>query len=144
MALHQEVGQTLQKLAAAETPAAHKAAIHDTTPSGAKALAAVALALHKEGHGPDTALGKAQLALLAHPDASHADFKKAAEDQHGEGLGSFLAGLAKGIFAPIKAIGGAIFGHHAVKQTAKAVAGEMVKAATAKAGNAIAAHIAAR
>jgi len=133
----------LQKLAAAETPAAHKAAIHTTTPSGAKALAAVALALHKEGHGPDTALGKAQLALLAaHPDASHADFKKAAEDQHGGGLGSFLAGLAKGIFAPIKAIGGAIFGHHVVKKSAKLIAGELVKAATAKAGSAIAAHIA--
>ena len=142
MALQAEVGHTLQKLAAAETPAAHKEAIHATTPSGAKALAAVALALHKEGHGPDTALGKAQLALLAHPDASHADFTNAAEDQHGEGLGSFLAGLAKGIFAPIRAIGGAIFGHHAVKQTAKAVAGELVKAATAKAGAAIAAHVA--
>ena len=142
MALQAEVGHTLQNLAAAETPAAHKAAIHATTPSGAKARAAVALALHKEGHGPDTALGKAQLALLAHPDASHADFKKAAEDQHGEGLGSFLAGLAKGIFAPIKAIGGAIFGHHVVKKSAKLIAGELVKAATAKAGAAIAAHVA--
>ena len=105
-------------------------------------MAAVLLALHKEGHGPDTALGKAQLALLAHPDATHADFLKAAEDQHGGGLGSFLGGLAKGLFAPLVGIGKAVFGHHAVRQSAKAVAGELVKAATAKAGSAIAAHIA--
>jgi len=130
---HAEIGNTLRQLAAAETPAAHKATIHATTPAGAKALAAVVLALHKEGHGPDTPLGRAQLALLAHPDATHADFKAAAEDQHGEGIGSFLAGLAKGIVA-----------HPAVKQGAKDLAGALVKAATAKAGNAIAAHIAAR
>jgi len=125
---HVEVGHVLRQLAAAESPAAHKATIHATTPSGAKALAAVALELHKEGHGPDTPLGKAQLALLAHPDATHADFKAAAEDQHGEGIGSFLAGLAKGIVA-----------HPAVKQGAKDLAGALVKAATAKAGSAIAA-----
>jgi len=140
MALQAEIGHTLQKLAAAETPAAHKAAIHATTPSGAKALAAVALELHKEGHGPDTALGKAQLALLAHPDASHADFKKAAEDQHGEGLGSWLGGMAKGLVSPIRSA----LSTHLVKNGAKVLAGELVKAATAKAGSAIAAHIAAR
>ena len=139
---HAEIGNTLRQLAAAETPAAHKATIHATTPAGAKALAAVVLALHKGGHGPDTQLGKAQLALLAHPDATHADFKAAAEDQHGGGLGSFLGGLAKGLFAPLVGIGKAVFGHPAVRQSAKAVAGELVKAATAKAGAAIAAHVA--
>ena len=128
---HAEIGNTLRQLAAAESPEAHKATIHATTPAGAKAMAAVVLALHKGGHGPDTQLGKAQLALLAHPDATHADFLKASEDQHGGGIGSFLAGLAKGIF-----------GHPAVRQSAKAVAGELVKAATAKAGAAIAAHVA--
>ena len=130
---HAEIGNTLRQLAAAESPEAHKAIIHATTPAGAKALATVAMELHRVGHGLDTQLGKAQLALLAHPDATHADFKAAAEDQHGEGIGSFLAGLAKGIVA-----------HPAVKQGAKDLAGALVKAATAKAGNAIAAHIAAR
>ena len=92
---HAEVGHTLQQLAAAETPEAHKAIIHATSPEGAKALTTVAMELHRVGHGPDTPLGKAQLALLAHPSATHDDFKAAAEDQHGEGLGSWLALLVK-------------------------------------------------
>jgi len=112
MALQQEVGRTLQQLAAAETPEAHKAIIHATSPEGAKALATVAMELHRVGHGPDTPLGKAQLALLAHPSATHDDFKAAAEDQHGEGLGSWFAGMSKGAFAaPFRGIGKGLFGN---------------------------------
>ena len=112
MALQQEVGRTLQQLAAAETPEAHKAIIHATSPESAKALASVAMELHRVGHGPDTQLGKAQLALLAHPSATHDDFKKATEDQHGEGLGSWFAGMSKGAFAaPFRGIGKGLFGN---------------------------------
>ena len=123
MALQQEVGKTLQQLAAAETPEAHRAIIHATSPESAKALATVAMELHRVGHGPDTQLGKAQLALLAHPSATHDDFKAAAEDQHGEGLGSWFAGMSKGAFAPFRGIGKGLFGNpfarFAMKQFAK-------------------------
>jgi len=125
MALQQEVGRTLQQLAAAETPEAHKAIIHATSPEGAKALASVAMELHRVGHGPDTQLGKAQLALLAHPSATHDDFKAAAEDQHGEGLGSWLAGMSKGTFAPFRGIGKGLFGN----PFARFFAGQFAKSA---------------
>jgi len=123
---HAEVGHVLRQLAAAESPEAHKATIHATTPAGAKALAAVVLALHKDGHGPDTPLGRAQLALLAHPGATHADFKKVAEDQHGGGIGSFIGGMAKGLIN---------------NPLTRAVARRAVKAIATRAGNALAARI---
>jgi len=123
---HAEVGHVLRQLAAAESPEAHKAIIHATTPAGAKAMAAVVLALHKDGHGPDTPLGRAQLALLAHPEATHADFKAVAEDQHGGGIGSFIGGMAKGLLT---------------NPLTKALAGRAVKAIATRAGKALAARI---
>jgi len=58
----------------------------------------LALELTRHGKGPTSALSKAQLCLLAHPGSTHSGFVKAAQDQHGEGLGSFLGGLAKGVW----------------------------------------------
>ena len=126
---HAEVDHVLRQLAAAESPEAHKATIHGTSPEGAKALATVVLALHKSGHGPDTPLGRAQLALLAHPGATHEDFKAVAEDQHGGGFGSYLGGLARGLLS-----------HPAAKELATRV----IHAFGTKAVDALAAHIKAR
>ena len=123
---HEEVGHVLWQLAAAESPEAHRTIIHRTTPEGAKALAAVVLALHKSGHGPNTPLGRAQLALLAHPGATHDDFKAVAEDQHGGGIGSFVGGFARGLLS-----------HPAIR----AFAGRAIKALAAKAGDALAARV---
>jgi len=133
MSAHQQLASTLHGLAAARTEADHRRVINATTPTAGKALTQVALELHRQGHGPDTPLAKAQLTLLAHPDSTHADFKKAAADQHGEGLGQFLGGLAKGLFAPLVGIGKAIFGHPAAKVVAKHLATSAVDALAKKA-----------
>jgi len=130
--MHQELASTLHGLAAARTAADHRRVINATSPIAGKALTRVALELHRQGHGPGTPLAHAQLSLLAHPDSTHADFKKVAADQHGEGLGNFLGGLAKGLFAPLVGIGKAIFGHPAAQTAAKELAAAAsMKAATA-------------
>ena len=82
----------------------------------------IAAELARHGHGPKKPLAQAQLRLLLHPDSTHADFKKAAEEQHGVGFGSFLAGLAKGILGPVIGIGKAIFLHPAGQAAAKSLA----------------------
>ena len=129
--MHQELASTLHSLAAARTEADHRRVINATTPTAGKALTRVALELHRQGLGPGTPLAHAQLSLLAHPDSTHADFKKVAADQHGEGLGNFLKGLAKGIFGGIATVGKAIFGHPAAQTAAKELASAAaMKAAT--------------
>jgi len=90
---------TLHQLTEAKTEGAHRRVINESTPATGKALTATALELTRHGYGPSDKLAKAQLGLLAHPDPTHADFKKAAENQHGEGLGSFVSGLAKTLFS---------------------------------------------
>jgi len=134
----------LHQLAGAKTQTQHTRAIHAATPAAGRALTDIALELTRHGHGPTDRLAKVQLGLLAHPDSAHADFKKAAENHHGDGLGKFLSGLAKGIFSPIAAIGKAIFHHPAMKAAAKDVAGSLVIAATSKAKTALTAKLAAK
>jgi hypothetical protein len=100
-----------------------------SNPDRREALIRIAAELARHGHGPRKPLAQAQLRLLLHPDSTHSDFKKAAEEQHGDGFGSFLAGLAKGILGPVIGIGKAIFGHPAAREAAKTVAGSLVKSA---------------
>jgi len=119
----------LHALARAKTKAEHKIAIHAASPTAGKALVRIAAELARHGHGPRQPPTQAQLRLLLHPDSTHADFKKAAEQQHGGGFGSFLAGLAKGILGPVIGIGKAIFGHPTAKEAATTVASSLFKSA---------------
>jgi len=59
------------------------------------------------------------MAAAVHPDSTHADFNKAADEQHGDGFGSF----AKGILGTMIGIDKAIFGHPAGQVAAKSLAG---------------------
>jgi hypothetical protein len=114
--------EVLHALAEATSNAQHKRAISAATPTAGKALVRIAAELARHGHGPKKPLAQAQLRLLLHPDSTHADFVKAAGEQHGEGFGSFLAGLAKGILGPVIGIGKAIFSHPAGQAAAKSLA----------------------
>jgi len=89
--------QLLHALARAKTKADHRRAIQGASPDAARSMTRLALELTRHGKGPTSDLSKAQLRLLSHPGSAHSDFVKAAQDQHGEGLGSFFAGLAKGL-----------------------------------------------
>ena len=126
--------QVLQGLAQATTKAEHKRVINAATPAAAKALTSIAVELSRHGHGPTKDLAKAQVRLLQHPGSTHADFVMAAQDQHGEGFGSFLAGLGKAIFSPILAVGKAIFSHPAGQAAAKSLAGSAATAIAKRVG----------
>ena len=89
--------QLLHALARSKTKVDHRRAIQGVSPDAARAMTRLALELTRHGKGPKSDLSKAQLRLLSHPGSTHADFVKATSDQHGEGLGSFLGGLAKGL-----------------------------------------------
>lgn len=126
--------QLMHALARARTQAEHSAAIHHASPMAAKKTVQMLLSAARDhGIAPRKRLAKAQLKLLEHPASNHKDFTNAMQNMHGDGLGSFLAGIAKGLLGPVIGIGKAIFGHPATKHVAKEAASHLIAKATAAA-----------
>jgi len=91
--------QTFTAIARADTPAAQRRAVMGASPAGLKAIGKILVAASQQhGLGPKDPTARAQLQLLAHPAATHADHQRVlGTPMVGGGLFSFLGGLAKGV-----------------------------------------------